>query len=182
MPDSFELKVLQLHWIKGEKQEEANRDDLCAHGSLYVRIGEQILSDASTGPWTLSATALYLMRTVFQDHKVGDFFNHLLPCCGHFFIASDDGNSVVITGCPTGVDWNIEHLSNHTIKHSTPKGAEGYIHLEDYKKLVVAFAEAVELLYQESLPKNTPTDEFAKEGYKAFWKEWKALKSALTNG
>lgn len=178
--NSFDLKILQLHWLK-EGEEEANKDDLCAHGSLYIRIGEQILSDTSSGSWTLSATALYLMKTVFQNYKIGDFHNQLVPCCGHFFIPADDGNSVFITGCPKGIDWNIEHLSDNRVKHSTKEGAEGYITLEKYKELVVDFVKAIELFYRKSLPKNTPTDDFEKAGYKAFWKEWKTLKNALTS-
>lgn len=34
--NNFELKILELHWISDTNQNH----DLCAHGKVYVRIGE----------------------------------------------------------------------------------------------------------------------------------------------
>ena len=33
----------------------------------------------------------------------------MLPCCGHFLIANEELDNVVILGCPNGIDWAIKH-------------------------------------------------------------------------
>jgi hypothetical protein len=111
----FEIKIIDLHWIKNEDDPR----DLCAHGHVYLKIGDEIISDKETGDWTLSSTALSLMRTIESDYKKDDYGNQLLPHCGHFFIADDKNETVTIQGCDTGIDWIIihndgiiEHISN----------------------------------------------------------------------
>ena len=53
-----------LHWI------DAINDaaDLCAHSGVDFRIGDSILVKPSDGDWTVSAAALYLLRTLSQPH------------------------------------------------------------------------------------------------------------------
>ena len=77
----FELKIIDLHWIKNVD----DPIDLCAHGQVYLKIGEEILSNEQAGDWTLSAAALLLMRTIKMDYKKGDFGSQLIPCCGFFY-------------------------------------------------------------------------------------------------
>ena len=79
--EQFELRIIDLHWINNED----DPTDLCAHGKVYLRIGDEILSNEESGNWTLSAAALSLMRTIKTDYKTGDFGSQLLPCCGFFY-------------------------------------------------------------------------------------------------
>lgn len=52
----FDIKILRQHWIKDDGNDD--KYDLCSHGEIYIRIGNEILSNQETGSWTLSATGL----------------------------------------------------------------------------------------------------------------------------
>jgi hypothetical protein len=173
--NQFDIQILDLHWIKNED----DPTDLCAHGHVKVKIANEIIASKDSLDIAVSSTALYLMRSIENDYKKGDFSSQLLPCCGHFFMASEIANFVTIIGCPNGIDWTIIHKDDLTIKHISESGQEATIDKESYKKLVFKFADQVEAFYKESIPKIIPTDEFDKNGYLAFWNEWKFLRSRL---
>ena len=170
--EQFEIKILDLHWIKNEDDPE----DHCAHGHIYVRIGDEVISDYHTGDWTLSATALSLLRTIKQEYKKGDFGNQLIPCCGFFMIADESEETVNIIGCPNGIDWTIIHHAD-MVEHQSDKGERAVINRDNYRKLIFEFADKVEQFYADSRPKTIPTDDFDRKGYLTFWKEWKRLRN-----
>ena len=89
MNNPFELKIIRHHWVKDDGIND--RDDLCSHGVLFVRIGTEILSDENTGSWCTTAAGLHLMRTLYSDYSPGDYTGQLIPCCGHFMTLSEDG-------------------------------------------------------------------------------------------
>jgi hypothetical protein len=171
----FEIKILDLHWINNVD----DPTDLCAHGHVFVKIGNEIVCDSSRLDVAVSSTALYLMRTVRNNYAKGDFASQLLPCCGHFIIADEDKSSVQICGCPSGIDWTIIQVDDRRIRHTTENGQEAILEIESYKRMVLEFVEQVEQFYDNSLPKTIPTNEFDKDGYLTFWKEWKNLKIGL---
>ena len=49
-----------MHWITTIDQEI----DLCAHGQVLFKIGEKVVSDESSGDWTVSAAAYNLLKTL----------------------------------------------------------------------------------------------------------------------
>lgn len=169
---NFDIRILDLHWIK----DVDDPTDLCAHGRVFVKIGNEIISDKKSLDITVSASALYLMRTLKINYKKDDFASQLLPCCGHFIIADDDNDFVNICGCPSGIDWTIIHTYDNRIKHISDSGQEAIIGKEQYKKIVLDFADQVENFYKTSIPKTIPTDDFDKKGYLTFWKEWRNLR------
>jgi hypothetical protein len=168
----FELKILDLHWLEGIDED----NDLCVHGHLYLRIGDQVISDMESGDWTLSSTAMYLLRSMESDYEQDGYGNYILPCCGHFFIADDNENNVVIQGCNIGVDWKIKHINENYITHILQNGYEISIAKEIYRKIVLDFADQVEQFFKDSKPKVVPKDDFEKKGYLTFWKEWRKLR------
>lgn len=170
---TFDIKILDLHWI----QNVDDPTDLCAHGHLYVKIGNEIVSDNENGDWALSATALYLMRTIKSDYKADDYASQLLPCCGHFMIIEEKTNKLLIIGCPNGVDWTIVHQDNK-VKHIAYNGQEAVIDESEYKTLVFNFADQVEQFYKNSSQKILPDNESDKNAYLAFWKEWRELRAS----
>ena len=89
---TFQIKIIDLHWINNVDDPK----DLCAHGLVYIRIGDQIISDENSGNWTLSSTALYLLRTIKDNYNPNDFPSQLVPCCGHFRIIDEKTNKVLI--------------------------------------------------------------------------------------
>jgi len=168
----FDIKIIDLNWA----QKEDDPTDLCAHGHVHVKIGNEVVADKDTFELTLSSTALHLMRTITCDYKKGDFGNQLLPCCGHFLIADETMDFITICGCPSGIDWTIIHIDDQNIKHITERGQEAIISKEKYIKLVLDFADQIEQFYKMSKSKIIPTDDFDRRGYLAFWNEWRILR------
>ena len=173
--EQFELKILDLHWIKNED----DPTDLCAHGHVFVKIGDEVVADKDTLDVTVSSTALYLMRTLKDNYKKDDYASQLLPCCGHFFMADEENDFVSIMGCPSGIDWTIVHIDDNNVKHITNSGREVTVDKRIYTKLVSDFADQVENFYKISLPKTIPTDDFDRKGYLTFWKEWRRLRNEI---
>lgn len=173
MDHTFEIKILDFHWI--DENNPDDKEDLCLHGRLFVRIGNEILSDFDSGSRTISAASLFLMRTVIMDYKPGDFENLLIPCCGHFIIA-EENEPVLIPGCPDGIEWTIQHTGNGFVRHISDNGSEATITEEEYQEIVFGFADKVGQFYRDH-PRILPVDEFGLRGYNGFWKEWRILRS-----
>jgi hypothetical protein len=170
----FRLEFSDLHWLEGQPEER----DLCAHGAALVQIGTQQLVTPDTGNgWTLSAAALYLMRTLYRDHRpenqVGD---HLVPCCG-FNMWPDDNGELIILGCPSGIDWHVTHTAGQVIL-TAPDGESISLSAVQWRAAVLRVADQVRSFYRTSLPKQLPDDELDRRGYELFWSEWERLRTA----
>ena len=162
----FSIEATNLYWINGSNEEE----DLCLHGYATVRIGDEIFKyDA-----TVSSTALYLLKSLKENHKIYEN-NQMLPCCGFFMIANDDLSKVDICGCPDGIDWSVYH-ENDEIVLITEAGKITKISMNTYRKEVFSFADKIEDFYNKSNPKILPKDDFDRNGYIAFWNEWKSIR------
>lgn len=161
----FSIFAEKLRWINEDGTD--NADDLCLHGHVIVKIGEECFEyDA-----TVSAAGLYFLRTLTENHIMHND-QAMLPCCGHFLIANDSLDTVDIGGCPNGVDFSVIHEDN-SIKFVTETGAETHVSIIDYSNEVNAFADKIEDYYKKCAPKNTvKLEEFERNGYTAFWNEW----------
>ena len=162
----FSIDVSNLHWMEGTSEEE----DLCLHGNAIAKIGNETFAYEAT----VSSTALYLLKSLKGDHKIYES-NQMLPCCGFFMIANDDLSKVDICGCPEGIDWSVHH-ENENIVLTTDSGNITTILKTDYQKEVFSFADKIEKFYHKSKPKIIPTNDFDKNGYIAFWNEWKSIR------
>lgn len=163
----FEIKASNLHWMEGTEPTE----DLCLHGKATAIIGDEILQYDDA---TVSATALYLLKSIKEDHKLYES-NQMLPCCGFFLIADESLSKVDICGCPNGVDWSVIHEKDCVVL-ITEAGTGTVIPIEEYKQAVFAFADLIESFYNISEMKKLPENEFDRNGYIAFWNEWKSLR------
>lgn len=169
--NKFEIKILDLYWIDGKKD---NPDDLCLHGDVYLRIGDQILADKYS--CTVSSTGLYLLKSLEKNHIIEESSNQMLPCCGHFIVPDKHTDIVEIVGCYTGIDWTVIHSENN-IKLITPIGKQVFIEPMLYRDAVYFFVDQIENFYKKSTPKNLPEDDFNKDGYIKFWNEWRYRRS-----
>ena len=160
----FKIDTDQICWIAGEADDP---QDLCLHGHARVQIGDRILEDEGT----VSATALYLLKTLTEDKIMAEFDIQMIPCCGHTLIANDDLTEAAISGCPNGTDWSAVHDVDH-VRLILPDGYEAAVSLEDYRAEVFRFADKVEAYYRSCSPKILPEDGFDRNGYIAFWKEF----------
>lgn len=172
--DDFEIKIIRQHWIKDNGLDD--RHDLCSHGEVFIRIGQEIISNEDSGSWALSAAGLYLLRSLEQDCEFDQFSNQLVPCCGHFIIPNDNGeNFVTIIGCPNGVDWKIKHVDKWVTFESI-KGNTGQLSFEAYKRMIIHFTNEIETFYGDPKLKVIPEEEFDRLGFEQFWSEWVSLK------
>lgn len=170
----FEISILRQHWIKDDGLD--SKTDLCSHGELYLKIGDEILSDSKSGSWCLSASGLFLLRTLQQDYSIGEFNNYLVPCCGHFMIPNKEKDYVLICGCNRGIDWNIKHV-NGIVEFTTEKAVKTKIPIDVYVNQVIEFTNLVEQFYGNIDEKKVPKDDLDQNGFRQFWAEWNNLKS-----
>jgi len=170
---NFEITIIDLFWLKNEDEE----NDLYLHGHVFVKIGNEIVCDENKLDITVNATGLYLLRSLTENYNKGDYDSQLLPCCG-FVTYFDKNLRPAISGCPIGIDWNITHLSEGLIKHTSENGNFAIIKKDDYKKMVYDFVDKIDKFYKESLPKILPKDELGLGAYEEIWLEWHKLRNA----
>lgn len=160
----FKIDADQFSWIEGP---EDDPHDLCLHGHVMVQIGNHSFDDFGT----VSATALYLLKSLTEDRMMNQDDIQMIPCCGFFWIPNADLSEVTIIGCDYGTDWSIIHCDGG-VKITLPSGAEEQVDLSDYKAEVFRFVDKIEAYYNSCQPKIVPEDEFSRNGYVAFWNEW----------
>ena len=99
------LEPREISWIK-EQADDPN--DLCAHGKVYFEIDGDVLVNEHDGTWTVSASALYLLRSLESNHsKNGPDHRQIFPCCGFWMLDIEGEEDVAIWGCPNGIDFDI---------------------------------------------------------------------------
>jgi hypothetical protein len=162
------IRCVGLSWITGVTDDP---NDLCAHGRVEVRVGKDLLvAPSDDQSVTVSAAALYLMRTLQKDHtsasRVGD---QLFPCCGSGMWDVAEDTDVVITGCPNGIDMDVVHAGGDVILR-TPDAREWRVALNDWKSAVFEFADQVSGFFAASSVKAPSGDDAP--GFRKFLAEW----------
>lgn len=160
------MEPTRLHWIKDEGDDPA---DVCAHSPVRLVISEHSLVTPDDGDWTVSASAVVLLRTLSRDHtKQHPAGEHLFPCCGDCIDVGED--DVVICGCPSGKDFEITHGPG-----SVALRADGQTHTvseADWRDAVFSFCDEVMAFYERSSPK-TPSDAEDRKGFDRMMSEWR---------
>lgn len=173
----FEIELLDIHWLE-ETPEEI---DLCAHGQVKVRIGNEIIVNRreKENNWTLSAMSVHLLRTVDNNHSpeslVGE---HLIPCCGHHIDHIEDDTDVHIQGCFTGINYWVQHIDPN-VKLTTELKTQIVIPKKEYEIEIINFVDKVEDFYKKSKPKQMLEDNYDRTGYEMMWKEWKRRRNQI---
>ena len=160
----FKIRADQFEWINGAKDDP---QDLCLHGHVSAQFGDTILEDHGT----VSATALYLLKTLTEDKLMQPYDIQMIPCCGYFLMANSDLTEVQISGCDTGTNWSTVHEGD-SVRFILPTGQEEVVSLREYQYEVLDFAKSVKRYYDACTPKEIPEDAFDRNGYTAFWNEW----------
>jgi hypothetical protein len=164
------LRPAKLSWIKGAPDDPA---DICAHAHVDFRVGDDQLVDPDRDmEVTVSASALYLMRTLDRDHtKQSPVGEQLFPCCG--FAMYDEGRSpdVLILGCPSGIDFEVRHGPgrDHVIVRAGD-GREWRIASRDWQSAVFSFVDAVSDFFATATPKTPSAGD--EPGFRKFVAEW----------
>lgn len=167
---SVAIRPKGLHWIKGAPDDST---DLCAHGHVEFRIlGEVLVHPEHDLEVTVSAAALYLLRTLAAEHRrdspVGD---QLFPCCGFAMFDESGSQDVLILGCPNGLDFEVFHGPGraHVIVRARD-GREWRATWSEWQSAVFAFADAVSEFFAAAAPKTPSPDDQA--GFRKFVGEW----------
>jgi hypothetical protein len=165
------LRPLNLRWIHDAVDDPM---DLCAHGDVEFRIGDDLLLSVQDGnALTVSAAALYLLRTLSTPHTreapVGD---HLFPCCGFAMYDVAAEPDVVVCGCPNGHDFEVRHQgSGDGVVVQAGNGCEWSVSWPDWQAAVFAFADRVSEFYAACSPKE-PFGPEETAGVRKFAAEW----------
>jgi hypothetical protein len=172
------LRPIRLHSIQGAVDEPT---DLCAHGDVEFRVGEDVLLDTNGGDLTVSAAALYLLRTLSIPHtKANPVGDHLFPCCGFAMWDMPGQEDVAICGCPNGEDFEILHQANgEGIVIRATDGREWIVGWPQWRAAVFVFADAVSDFYAACSPKQPSDEDVA--GFKKFWSEWERRRGLFQN-
>jgi hypothetical protein len=160
------IRPLNLFWLHKENVSA----DLCAHGRVEVRIGDDVVVRPDQGDVTVSAAALYLMRTLERPHskqaRVGD---QLFPCCGFTMWDHPGSADVLIVGCPNGIDLEVEFDRGDVVVRAGDDRS-WVVPLVDWRSAVFAFADDVAAFYSASAPKTPSADD--EPGFRKFAAEW----------
>ena len=167
------LQLHRPHWIKDDGDDPA---DQCAHGFVELTVNGVHVCSASDGEWTVSAAALFLLRTVTADHTMADPVtegNFLIPCCGFVVWVREDARyPCYVFGCNGGVSPEIRHRDGMV---QVSLGAESAgVPLSEWAGAVLRFSDQVQAFYDSSMPKDELDDEHDREGWACFWQEWRA--------
>jgi len=164
------LSLLEIHWLDAPNP----LDDQCAHGTVEMSVCGKLLVSREDGEITVSAAALNLLRTLENDHTLElpvSEGGQLFPCCGFNVWLAGERFPVMVWGCPTGVDVEVLHTSaGVTIRG---KGTESTVPEHAWRSAVVDFARSVLAFYEHEAPRNPIEDHNDRDGWHAFWKEYK---------
>jgi hypothetical protein len=163
------LRPTGFHWLY------AGPADLCAHSPVQLVVNSAPLVTPEAGDWTVSAAALFLLRTLTQAHnassRVGD---QLFPCCG-FTMYDVDTPDVVVQSCLSGVDFAVER-HGETVQLTQLDGTVHRVPFVDWRIAVCAFSDAVREFY-DSEPPREPADDVDARGFRVFLGEWARRRS-----
>ncbi len=170
------LQAIDLCWVSDG---DGAINDQCAHGLCSFIVDDVKFIVPDDGEWTLSATALYLLRTLELNHqaeaKVAES-NFLFPCCAFSARAGIGKFSVVCCGCNIGLDVWVSHKDGE-VELTSNKGSL-IVSRKDWAAAVTQFADQITRFYENSAPKEHIKDAHDREGWAAFWDEYNQRRSA----
>jgi hypothetical protein len=163
------LLPTRLHWISDDGIDDPN--DLCAHSPVHFAIDGETLVSPEDGDVTVSAAAIFLLRTLDQEHtQENPVAGQLFPCCG-FSMYDTGGEDVEISGCPNGSDVIVTHERNSVVRITSASGKFYSVAAHEWRRAIHQFSDAVREFYDRS-GQNVPTDEVETKGYAKFRSEW----------
>jgi len=179
----FKIELKNIHWL--ENFGEQDDLDLCAHGIIFITIGNEIVADNTENNFdcALTGTALHLLRSLESNHTAENLVGErLIPGEGHCLIPIDNNSVHVVTAYPNvrGWNWWVVHEKDK-VRLITESKKEIIISFERYKSEVINFVDKVDEFYKISKPKTLPhNNENEKVGYLRLRSEWKKIRNNYT--
>lgn len=140
---------------------------------------------AGTEDYGISESALAMLRTLESDHSQEKPATDNWPS-GSRLVFHGCG-TILMMGCPIGMDWKVEHLSGDRVRLSdvrrfdttsdtdvvTFPGLAVDIEKHEYREVVTHFAQEARQLFN-GVTKRIPEDQ-DRQQYERFWTEYDAL-------
>ena len=171
--ESFTIEITRQGWIGPEPSHA--KGDLCSHGDIRLVIGGCVIEPGDEeGEYTISTSALALLRTLESDHSPErPVAGKLVMHCGELLMLS----------CPIGIDWSVTHLPGAVrlseVDRCDPMrpaarfpGLAVDLAEDEYRRQVVAFAEEAKRPF-EGIEK-VFYDDVDRQDYEKFWREYDA--------
>jgi hypothetical protein len=166
-----ELKPINMHWLDGDPH-----DDLCVHGGIYLKFGNNIVSGGEAD-WTLSTAAFRLLKTLTEEHSL-NMDEALIPCCGFdMYPVESAPDGLYIPNCGNGIDWSIHHPEPGIVGHTFATGEIYYTAHGAWASEVCCFSDLVYEFFKTAWPKNSSGDE-ERERFEMFMRLWKERRNA----
>ncbi|QRN82855.1 hypothetical protein JR338_10600 [Chloroflexota bacterium] len=162
------LEPRNMHWVGGSKDDEK---DLCAHGNIFLEVNGITLVDGKTEDFTVSAAAIFLLRTLETDYiKDSLHENQIFPCCGFYMAVDEHSENAIIPGCFDGVDFDVLHEFGNIRLLFDDK--EYIVSEKEWCEAILHFSALIKAFYNSCRPKVVDSNDFKKAGYERFLSEW----------
>ena len=169
----FKIEILEQGWLGSEQTDY----DLCSHGRIRLVIGGQVITSGEEN-YGISESALALLRTLKSNHDETN------PVAER--IVFHGCGTLLMMGCPIGINWSVTHaqgcvILNNIIRFDTTNeerstkfpNLEARLAEVEYRKQVISFAVKAKQPFLES--PRTYYDDFDRQQFESFWKEYDAL-------
>ncbi len=178
MSATVRLELHDLGWIGGA---EPDPQDQCAHGRVLFAVGDEVLLCPEDGQSTVSAAALFLLRTLAASHSrrspvaEGSF---LFPCCGHnVFTTQASCYGFVCMGCLGGFDFEVLHEDEY-VRIKAGEDVDELVPFQEWKRAVFGFVDDLLRFYASQAPKDELEDGEERDGWRMFWAELEARRGS----
>ena len=170
---TFQIRIVEQSWLDGSSPEE----DLCSHGKIKLIIGGESVTSGDED-YGISESALALLRTLKSDHSPENPVAQLLIFhgCG----------TMLMLGCVIGVNWEVNHTNgcvriSNVVRYAGTGDADVVkfpnlvveMSEDEYRREVVAWAKEAKQLFAGAT--KIFTDEFDRQQYEDFWREYNRL-------
>lgn len=177
----MKLEAKEMYWL----DTDSGTTDLCAHGNVYFELDNKVLMNGSESV-TVSATAVFLLRTLEKDHTIDKpLFDAMFQCCGHsMFPCDSEYGYYILSGACFNKDFEVRHKSDGIVQISDESGIKvSQLSLKEWRQAVYQFSSTVLDFYKASLPKDLSSrDDEEIECFNLFIKEWNQRhQSAMTD-
>lgn len=171
------LDAVDLKWVTGESDDP---NDQCAHGLCDFSVGDTVFFSRDDEEITVSAAALFLLRTLQHDHQPDKRItgtNFLFPCCGNSVWLVEDKFPVDVAGCHLGKDIWLKHTGNE-VELESDRG-KAIVKFADWERSVANFSDQVLDFYKSSSKKVVVKDKYDRKAWRAFWAEFYSRREAV---
>jgi hypothetical protein len=158
-------------------------NDFCVHGAVEFLIDSHSIVSPEDGDWTVSSTAIELLRTLDRDQASLPPRSQIFPCSGFNFYKFDSSPFIAICGCPKGIDFTISVGGNSVEITSESDTKTTYrVPLSQWKSAVLKFSSQVLDFYDTASEKDYgQTDQETAENHPILISEWRQRHHDLQN-